>query len=164
MRRTIVLATLLALALGACTSSKTFGGDDDIEGLRGNRPPPTDIPSAKPPKNDDRKKDDTKADEPPKPEAPTYKIVIQGGTCGIGKCGYEPSEFAVFLGTIVVVKNKDSVARSWVSDDDGKTFNSGPIQPGKEYRWKSNKVGQFFFRDGTANYITGIIVVQPPPE
>lgn len=143
----VCLVAALTLALGACAQKKVYGGDRTFKTA-----PPTESTKAKastPP-----------ASKPPASQAPktsqptratqtktTEKIVkILGGQCGIGPCGFEPQAFYIYKGTIVVIKNEDVRDRSWVSDTVG-VFDSGPIKPGGEYRYKADKVGAFSFHD-----------------
>lgn len=99
---------------------------------------------------------------PPQVDPPLVEgdvtVRIARGTCGIGRCGYTPSAFAVKRGALVVVRNLDDRARTWTARDDA--FDSGPIEPGGTFRYRARTRGRFDVYDRTARYVTGLMVVR----
>ena len=156
----VVLAVTTAAMLAACPSEICLGDQDpntpgcqqpDLsaspEPSRTPRPRPSPSVTTDPSPPGEPVKDDT-----------TFVVRIRGGQCGIGRCGYKPDAFAVFVGTIVVVRNLDATTRAWTADD-GSSFDSGPIEPGGEFRWKARKPGVYYFHDSYTNYIKGLMQV-----
>lgn len=95
----------------------------------------------------------------PKPaERAAITVAINSDT-GNTKGSFDPSVARVYAGSEVLWTNKDSVARSIVSDTDA--FKSGPIAPGASWSYKFTTAGKFNYHDGTRPYAVAIVEVLP---
>lgn len=147
--RTAVTVLALTAVLGACSGNRGVGDEDLLDVSYS--PTPSEVVTTGPPPSS----------APSVPTAPVtvrppdqfFDLVIKGGDC-YGLCAYEPIRFRVSLGTIVRVTNRDSRARTWVSDD-GRTFDSGDIAPSATFRYKTDARGRFPFHDRVGEYIRG---------
>jgi plastocyanin len=90
----------------------------------------------------------------PRPAA-QFGIAINGDNSGQPQ--FQPTPVRVYVGTIIVFTNNDSVARS-VAADSG-AFNSGSIAPGKTWTYTASTIGTFDFHDGTRPYAVGTLQV-----
>lgn len=148
MRLAVLAVCLLA---GACS-----GGEKDVgTGVLDVTAAPTSSATPKQPPTQ-RPRPSREATQAPE----TFDVHIKGGQCTLGLCGFEPRSFEVTAGTTIVVHNDDPQRpRSWVSND-AESFDSGEIRPGGTYRFKTREKGRFPFRDGTAFYISGEMLVR----
>jgi plastocyanin len=161
-RTTKILVALLALVLlaGACSSKKDVGDESLLKGT-------------------DNKQGDTRLGEtttttaapnqttttaapqattaPPTTQAaaPAVEVTINNDTTAGGQ--FQPRVVQVPAGSKVRFINKDSIARSVVSDDG--VFDSGPIAPGATWDWTAGGAGSYNYSDGTRPYAVGTIDV-----
>jgi len=92
-------------------------------------------------------------------QAITAVIAISGASTS----AFNPSLQDVYPGTPVRWDNHDSVTRAVVSDD-GQTFSSGPIAPGKSFTWiATGSPRRIDYHDGTRPYAVGALVVVAHP-
>jgi plastocyanin len=89
-------------------------------------------------------------------QAATIEIAINGDGA---QTQFDPSAIRVPRGAYLKFINKDSVARSVLSDD-GSTFQSPSIAPGGTWTWQANTTGSFPFHDGTRPYAVGTVEVR----
>jgi plastocyanin len=69
--------------------------------------------------------------------------------------GFDPLQFRVTKGTIIVFTNTDSAkAHSVVSESGPASFNSGLIQPGASWSYTASVTGSYSFGDGTRPYVS----------
>ncbi len=73
---------------------------------------------------------------------------------------YEPATVTVKLGTTVMWTNSGAVAHT-VTADDGKTFDSGDIQPKAIFSFNASSVGSFTYHCAYHPWMKGTIIVQP---
>jgi plastocyanin len=95
--------------------------------------------------------------QPPTTTAPTatkFPVSVQSDS---EPPGLNPANIRVYVGTIVVWTNHDSVPRSIVANNGA--FNSGPIAPGASYSYTAGSVGTFDYADGTRPYVVGQVQV-----
>lgn len=155
-RRAAIVVLVLGLVLAGCSGKKKVGEGVNLSvspSPSQSAPSPSVQPTRSSPAPTQA---GTQTIRPPDTK---YHVHIKGGQCGLGLCGYDPEVFDVSLGTIVIIHNHDTEReRSWIASDG--SFDSGPIQPRKEYRYKTIKRGRFPFKDGTAFYIQGEMRVQ----
>ena len=96
---------------------------------------------------------------PAQQHAITAVITISGASTS----AFNPSLQDVYPGTPVRWENHDSVTRAVVSDD-GQTFSSGPIAPGKTFTWvAAGSPRRIDYHDGTRPYAVGSLVVVAHP-
>ena len=87
----------------------------------------------------------------------TAVIKIEGASTS----AFNPSLQDVYAGTPVRWENHDTQTRAVVSDD-GVTFSSGPIAPGKSFTWTaSGATRRIDYHDGTRPYAVAAIVLVP---
>lgn len=170
LRTTALLALVLALFLGACSSDNKVGEGVDLS--IGNQveqerlgqatttvaPPTTAAGAAGNAAAIGRATTTTAPKAPPTTQAAPqfFEIGINGDNSGTSQ--FSPSAVAVGKGVTVRWTNRDTVARS--VEADGGEFNSGPIAPGGTFLWKADKVGAFNYTDGTRPYAVGRIEVR----
>jgi plastocyanin len=161
-RTTKLILALLALVLlaGACSSKKDVGdesllkGTDDKQG--DTRLGETTTTTA--PKNETTVTTGATATTAPpttQKAAPSVEVAINSDTTAGGQ--FQPRVVQVPSGAIVRFTNRDSVARSVVSDDG--VFDSGPIAPGATWDWTAGGAGSYNYSDGTRPYAVGTIDV-----
>ena len=75
---------------------------------------------------------------------------------------YDPKKLEIRVGDSVVWKNKAFAAHTATSDDDGKTFDTGNVEPGKSSKAvKFEKAGEFKYHCLVhGKSMSGIIVVK----
>ena len=153
-----VLAVLLLAA--ACGSKKDVGNDSLLKGTDGKtaatRLGETTTTTAAP------GAPSTTTTTPPvtappttQKAAPAVEVSIGSDTTAGGQ--FQPRVVQVQAGATVRFVNKDSVARSVVSDDG--VFDSGSIAPGATWDWVAQGAGQYNYSDGTRPYAVGTIDV-----
>ena len=158
--KALVLILTLVLLAGACSSKKDVGSDALLKGTNekqgGTRlgetttttaPKAAPTTTAAPPK--------TTAPPTTQAAAPSVEVTINSDTTAGGQ--FQPRVVQVRAGSIVRFINKDSAARSVVSDDG--VFNSGDIAPGAKWDWTAGAAGSYNYSDGTRPYAVGTIDV-----
>ena len=97
-----------------------------------------------------KKSDDKKAE--PKPVTVTIKSL-----------SYDPKKLEIHVGDSVVWTNESKTAHTATSDDDGKTFDTGEVEPGKSSKpVKFEKDGEFKYHCKVhGKTMSGTIVVKP---
>lgn len=94
---------------------------------------------------------------PPRP-TPTpihFPIAIQGDNSN--NPAFNPPVVRVYVGSLVVFTNTDTVPRSVVADNGA--FNSGLIAPGKSWSYTTTTAGNFDYHDGTRPYAVASLQV-----
>ena len=76
---------------------------------------------------------------------------------------YEPKKLEIHVGDSVVWTNGSRTTHTAISDDDGKTFDSGEVEPGKTSKpVKFDKEGEFKYHCKVhGKTMSGTIVVKP---
>ncbi|MHB8507252.1 MAG: cupredoxin domain-containing protein [Candidatus Dormibacteria bacterium] len=160
-----VAVLMLISALVAGCGGTSYGNDKNFKDLKGNRsalggetspspstaaaaPTQTAAPTQHPTVAPVVAPTKSTAPTPPKPQAQHFAIAVNGDNSGQPQ--FSPPAARVYVGTILVFTNKDSVPRSVVSDND--TFNSGSIAPGASWNYTASTVGTFNYHDGTRPY------------
>lgn len=156
-----VLVALLAVLLlgGACSSKSDVGNDDLLKGIdskTGNTRlgETTTTTAAKAPTTVGTTPQTTR---PPTTQAvaPAIEVTIASDATSGGQ--FQPRVARVPAGSVVRFVNRDSKARSVVSDNS--VFDSGPIAPGGKWDWVAQGAGQYNYSDGTRPYAVGTIDV-----
>jgi plastocyanin len=90
--------------------------------------------------------------------------VVQAGgvTVTISK-NFQPSPVEIYAGETVTWVNRDIVNHFIVSDLPGVIPYSGPILPGKSYRFVFTKVGTWGYHDFNYDAMTGTVIVKAAP-
>jgi hypothetical protein len=84
-------------------------------------------------------------------QAATFAIAIYGDTAA--QPGFQPPNAEVYQNTVIVFTNRDTQARSVVSDSgDPASFSSGLIAPGATWSYTATTLGTFSYHDGTRPY------------
>ena len=118
---TIAFLLLLAACGGASPTTSTAGGST-----------PSAAPTATP----------TPTTAPT--EAPTATASTSGNSVAIAGFAFSPQSLTVKVGTTVTWTNNDGVAHT-VTSDDGKTFDSGQLAPGKTFSFTFTKAGTYTY-------------------
>ena len=90
------------------------------------------------------------------PPEQTYEIEINSDNAAATQ--FDPTPARVYKGTVVRWVNKDTTARSVLSEDQT-TLKSPMIPPGGSWTYKADRVGKFNYEDGTRPYATGTLEV-----
>jgi plastocyanin len=94
------------------------------------------------------------------PPPATFQIAIDSDTSA--QPGFQPPNANVYQNTVIVFTNRDSVARSVVSDaGDPASFSSGPIAPGASWSYTATTLGTYNYHDGTRPYTVASFSVVP---
>jgi plastocyanin len=72
---------------------------------------------------------------------------------------FQPHEWTIQAGTIVTWVNHDEWPHH-VAAEDGKSFNSGIIGPGKDFKFTFTAPGRYSYRCGVHPTMSGVIIVQ----
>lgn len=80
-------------------------------------------------------------------------------TVDIQDFSFQPHEWTVQVGSVVHWVNRDDWPHH-VAAEDSKTFNSGVIAPGKDFRFTFTQTGRFSYRCGIHPTMLGVITVQ----
>ena len=158
--KAIVLVLALVLLAGACSSKKDVGSDSLLKGTdnkqgdtRLGETTTTTAPKGQP--TTTAKPTATTAPPTTQAAAPAVEVTINSDTTAGGQ--FQPRVVQVPAGSIVRFINKDSAARSVVSDDG--VFNSGDIAPGRTWDWTAGGAGTYNYSDGSRPYAVGTIDV-----
>ena len=78
---------------------------------------------------------------------------------------YSPNTVTVYVGSLIIFSNTDSVKHTFTSgspSDDviGTEFNSGMVEPGAYAEWTPENVGEFPYFDMIHPWMQGTIIVQ----
>jgi plastocyanin len=158
--RTAVALLAVVLLAGACSSKKDVGSDSLLKGTddktgdtRLGETTTTTAPANAPTTESTA----PSATQPPTTQeaAPSVEVSINADSTAGGQ--FQPRVAQVPSGGIVRFVNKDSVARSVVSDDG--VFDSGPIAPGATWDWVAQGGGTYNYSDGTRPYAVGTVDV-----
>ncbi len=82
-------------------------------------------------------------------------------TVDIQDFAFQPHEWSVPLGAVVHWVNHDEWPHH-VAAEDGKSFNSGLVAPGKDFRFTFSQAGRFSYRCGVHPTMAGVITVKTP--
>lgn len=80
-------------------------------------------------------------------------------TVDIQDFSFQPHEWTVQVGSVVHWMNRDDWPHH-VAAADGKSFNSGVIAPGKDFRFTFTQAGRFAYRCGIHPTMLGVITVE----
>ncbi len=83
----------------------------------------------------------------------------QAVTVDIQDFSFQPHEWTITVGTPVRWVNHDDTTHQGVTED-GKTANSGPISPGKEFTFVFTQAGRFTYRCAIHPTMLGVISAQ----
>jgi plastocyanin len=157
--RSLLLVLALASLATACSSKKSVGSDALLKGTdskTGNTrlgetttttaPTATTVTTVKP-----------KTTAPPTTAAAAPSVVVSIDSDSAPGGQFQPRVAQLRSGSIVRFVNRDTVARSVVSDNN--TFSSGPIPPGGHWDWVAAGAGEHNYSDGTRPYAVGTIQV-----
>jgi len=87
--------------------------------------------------------------------------ISTSGAITINNFVFSPGELDIKAGTKVTwTNNQDGIPHQIVSDPDGTTFKSDPLQTGQSYSFTFDKVGSYSYHCGIHPMMTGKIVVQ----
>ena len=93
-----------------------------------------------------------------------------GPGCEVTQEGcYNPSTVTVYVGSVVIFSNTDTVSHTFssgVPSDDviGTEFNSGILASGDSAQWIPENVGEFAYFDMIHPWMQGLIIVQESKE
>ena len=153
-------AVTLPTILAACSSKKDVGSDALLKGTdnkqddtRLGQTTTTAAPKGSP--STTAKPTATTAPPTTQAAAPSVEVTINSDTTAGGQ--FQPRVVQVPAGSIVRFINKDSKARSVVSDDN--VFSSGDIAPGATWDWTAGGAGSYNYSDGSRPYAVGTIDV-----
>jgi plastocyanin len=160
LRVGVALLTVLLLA-GACSSKKDVGSESLLKGTddkTGDTRLGETTTTAAPENAPTTASTAPPATQPPTTQAaaPAVEVSINSDTTSGGQ--FQPRVAQVPAGATVRFVNKDSVARSVVSD--AGVFDSGPIAPGATWDWVAQGAGDYNYSDGTRPYAVGTIQVR----
>ena len=79
-------------------------------------------------------------------------------TSSNGSFGFSPAALTISVGTTVSWRNTTSVPHT-VTSNDGRTFNSGTISPGRTFSFKFTSAGRFPYHCNIHPYMRAIINV-----
>jgi len=84
-------------------------------------------------------------------------------TVAVKSLGYDPKKLEIHVGGSVVWANESKTAHTATSDDDGKAFDTGEVEPGKSSKpVKFEKEGEFKYHCKVhGKTMSGTIVVKP---
>lgn len=87
-------------------------------------------------------------------------------TVTVKSLSYDPKKLEIHVGDSVVWANESKTKHTAMSDDDGKTFDTGELEPGKSSKpVKFEKAGEFKYHCKVhGKTMSGAIVVKPPEK
>lgn len=158
MKRIILIAAALSLALAACGGTETVGGGLKDRGTKGGRledqfrkKTPTAEPT-RPGAIDNRSK---KPSARPAVKQISVRFKIIPG-------GYDPYVIRTYVGAWIEVTNTDTKERTVTANENQPVaFNSGMIKPKAKWVFKVDKPGKFGFHDETTPFAVGTLEVYP---
>ncbi|HEX9775169.1 MAG TPA: hypothetical protein VGB83_06285 [Actinomycetota bacterium] len=181
MRRIALLTIGLAVALSSCSTGKDIGGElGDVDSSINPTNTATETPDDKP------RKRKTKTPTPTETPKSSYKpvvytiVVFRDGLQDFEWKGGSQKEYIpadqgprVFVGDVIIFKNLDdrfsptehSFTSGTATQSPGKVFDSGMIEPGKQWRWVVDAApGQYTYFDRVVNFADGgpLDVVENP--
>jgi plastocyanin len=80
-------------------------------------------------------------------------------TVDVQDFSFQPHEWTIQAGTVVSWVNHDEWPHH-VAAEDGKSFNSGIIGPGKDFKFTFTAPGRYSYRCGVHPTMSGVIIVQ----
>ena len=80
-------------------------------------------------------------------------------TVDVQDFSFQPHEWTIQAGTVVTWVNHDEWPHH-VAAEDGKSFNSGIIAPGKDFKFAFAAPGRYSYRCGVHPTMSGVITVQ----